>query len=332
MAIGREFSCIVFPPREMANLKDLRYNSKDARRKHRQNQRRGTPIAARSERTLAYLYCGGIRFGREFGMERSREIADRLFLSFEREHPFCKIPVRNHYYAARRFHYGISPKVVIERGLRKRDQMSRLKIFDISRPIGRGEAVYPGNEAPALRRIKIFSKDKSNLSALSMGLHTASHLDAPFHYLKNGKTIDKLALEKCVGWCRVINFENVTQEIGEREVKKIKPKAGEIILFKTKNSELKKSKRFNKNFIHLNESGARFLVKSKIKAVGIDGPSIRKFRLKPDTVHPMLLRAGIGVYEGLYLRNVKPGRYFFIGLPLNIRGAEASPVRAVLVK
>ncbi len=217
--------------------------------------------------------------------------------------------------------------------------MKGMKIYDISRPIGRGEPVYPGNEAPSLTRIKVFSKDKSNLSALSMGLHTGSHLDAPLHYLKNGKTIDKLVLEKCVGWCRVINFENVKEEIGELEIKRIKPKAGEIILFKTKNSCLAgrqarqtKSKRFNKNFVYLNESGARFLVKSKIKAVGIDGPSIRKFRLKPDTVHPMLLKAGIGVYEGLYFREVKPGRYFFIGLPLKIKGAEASPVRAVLIK
>lgn len=210
--------------------------------------------------------------------------------------------------------------------------MKKIKIFDINQPIGRGEVVYPGNEPPALRKIKVFSKDKSNLSALSMGLHTASHLDAPFHYLKNGKTVDKLALEKCVGWCRVINFGNVKQEIGEREVKKIKPKAGEIVLFKTKNSKSGTSKRFNKDFIYLNESGARFLVKSKIKAVGIDGPSIRKFRLRPDTVHPMLLAAGIGVYEGLCFREVKPRRYFFIGLPLKIKKAEASPVRAILMQ
>lgn len=207
-----------------------------------------------------------------------------------------------------------------------------MRIYDISRPIGKGEAVYPGNEAPVLRRIKVFSKDKSNLSALRFGLHTGSHLDAPFHYLKNGRTVDKLLLEKCVGWCRVINFENVKREIGEQEIKRIKPKAGEIILFKTKNSRQTKSKRFNKNFIHLNESGARFLIKSKIKAVGIDGSSIRKFKLQPDTVHPILLKAGIGVYEGLYFREVKPGRYFFIGLPLKIKKAEASPVRAVLIR
>ena len=210
--------------------------------------------------------------------------------------------------------------------------MKGIKIYDVSRPIGKGEAVYPGNEPPALKRIKIFRRDKSNLFSLSLGLHTASHLDAPLHYLKNGKTIDKLPLEKCVGWCRVINLENIQKEIGEREVKKIKPKAGEIILFKTQNSKPATSKRFNKNFIYLNESGARFLIKSKIKAVGIDGPSIRKFRLKPDTVHPILLRAGIGVYEGLYFREIKPGRYFFIGLPLKIKNAEASPVRAVLIK
>lgn len=209
--------------------------------------------------------------------------------------------------------------------------MSKLKIFDISRPIGKSEAVYPGNAVPALAKLKIFLKDKSNLSALSMGLHTASHLDAPLHYLKNGTTIDNLALDRCLGWCRVLDFTKVKSEISGRDIGRIKVKTDEIILLKTKNS-YGSSRRFNPKFVHINEEAARVLVKTNVRAVGIDGPSIRKFRLKPDTVHPMLLRVGIGVYEGLYLRNVKPGRYFFIGLPLKIKEAEASPVRAVLIK
>lgn len=210
--------------------------------------------------------------------------------------------------------------------------MKGMKIYDISRSICKGEAIYPGNLAPVLERVRNFKKDGSNLSALSLGLHTASHLDAPFHYLKNGRTVDKLPLEKCVGWCRVINFENVKQEIGEREVKNIKPRADEIILLKTKNSKQKNSRHFNKNFVYINEEAANMLVKIKIKAVGIDGHSIRKFRLKPDVVHPLLLRAGILIYEGLNLKNIKAGRYFFIGLPLKIKEAEASPVRAILIK
>ncbi len=206
-----------------------------------------------------------------------------------------------------------------------------IRIYDISRPLSKGEPLYPGNEPVILRRDKIFKKDGSNSSSLSFGLHNGSHLDAPFHYLKNGLLVDRIQLGKCLGWCRVVDFTKIKSEISEREIRKIRPKTGEIILLKTKNS-LNKSRRFNPKFIHINEAAAKVLIKSKIKAVGIDGPSIRKFRLRPDTVHPLLLKGGILIYEGLNFKKVKPGRYFFIGLPLKIKGAEASPVRAVLLK
>ena len=206
-----------------------------------------------------------------------------------------------------------------------------MKIFDISRPIGKGEAVYPGNTAPALTKLKVFSKGKSNLASLRIGLHTASHLDAPLHYLANGKSVDQVPLERCLGWCRVADFTKTKNEISGKEIEKIKPRAGEIILLKTKNS-YGNPRRFNPKFIHISEEAAKVFVGAKIKAIGIDGPSIRKFRLKPDTVHPLLLKAGILIYEGLNLKNAKAGRYFFIGMPLKIKNAEASPVRAVLIR
>jgi arylformamidase len=198
-----------------------------------------------------------------------------------------------------------------------------MRIYDLSRPIAKGEPVYPGNPAPVLKRVKNFKRDKSNLSELKLG---------PTHYLKTGRSIDQIDLLKCVGWARVVNMESIKSEIGEREIKRINPKDGEIILFKTKNSSLsRRPKKFDKAFIHITNSAARALVKSGVKAVGIDGPSIRKFRLKPDTVHPTFLKAGILIYEGLDLKGVKTGRYYFIGLPLRIKNAEASPVRAVLI-
>lgn len=208
--------------------------------------------------------------------------------------------------------------------------MGGMRIIDISRPISAKEPLYPGNLSVELLPLKKFSRDGSNLSGLKMGLHSGSHVDAPRHYLKLGKSIDRVALEACVGWCRVTDIGQ-TSEIGEKEVRRMKPKRGEVILFKTKNSHAK-GKHFDPNFAHVTEAGARALVRAGIKAVGIDGPSIRKFRLKPDTVHPLLLRRGVVIYEGLDLKNAKPGKYFFIGVPLKITEAEASPVRAILIK
>lgn len=207
-----------------------------------------------------------------------------------------------------------------------------MKIYDISRPISKREPLYPGNASVILERVKIFSRDRSTLSSLSFGLHTATHLDAPLHYLKGGRAVERLPLEACIGWARVFDTTGVRTEISKRDVARMKPQRGEIILFKTSNSRRAQRRGFDKNFVHINYEAAVLLAKAKIKAVGIDGPSIRKFRLKPDMVHPVLLRAGILIYEGLDLGIVRSGRYWFIGLPLKIVGAEASPVRAILIK
>ncbi|MEK9172978.1 MAG: cyclase family protein [Patescibacteria group bacterium] len=206
-----------------------------------------------------------------------------------------------------------------------------MKVFDISRSIAKGEPIYPGNWPVNLERIKKYERDGSTLSGITLGLHTASHLDLPPHYAKSSLSADKVNLEKCFGWARVIDMSKIKTEITAREINRIKPKLDEILLLKTKNSA-QHSKKFNKNFIHLNESAAKAIVKSGIKAVGIDGPSIRKFGLRPDTVHPLLLKRGVLIYEGLLLSKIKPGRYYFFGLPLKIAGGEASPVRAVLIK
>ncbi|TSC82421.1 MAG: arylformamidase, partial [Parcubacteria group bacterium Gr01-1014_20] len=162
-------------------------------------------------------------------------------------------------------------------------------------------------------------------------LHTASHLDLPPHYSKSALSAEKINLEKCFGWARVVDMSKVKTEISAKEINRIKPKVDEILLIKTRNSS-RHSKKFDKKFVHLNESAAKALIKSGVKAVGIDGPSIRKFGLRPDTVHPLLLKRGVLIYEGLFLRNVKAGLYYFFGLPLKIVGGEASPVRAILIK
>lgn len=205
-----------------------------------------------------------------------------------------------------------------------------MKIFDISRKLGAGTIVYPGNPKFTLRRLKTHRRHGSELSEMTIGLHTATHLDAPRHFLRNGASIENTRLERCVGWCRVLNMTRVAEGIGEADVRRHKPQKGEMLLFKTKNSA--SSTRFNRKFIHLTESGARYLARAGIRAVGTDGPSIRKYKLRPDTVHPLLFRAKILVYEGLDLRNIRPGRYYFIGVPLKIQNAEGSPVRAILIK
>src|SRR3989344_6192892 len=130
-----------------------------------------------------------------------------------------------------------------------------MKIIDISRPISAREPLYPGNLPVTLLPLKKFSRDGSNLSGLKLGLHSGSHMDAPRHYVREGKSVDKVVLEQCVGWCRVSDIGYRISEIGEKEVRRIKPKQGEIILFKTKNSRAK-GRRFDPSFAHVTEPGA----------------------------------------------------------------------------
>lgn len=207
-----------------------------------------------------------------------------------------------------------------------------MKIYDISRSVSKEEPIYPGNLGVKLISLKKYKKDGSTLSGIEFGLHAGSHLDAPPHYTKSSQTVDRIDLQQTLGWCRVVDFSKLKAgQITAKEINRVQAKVGEIILLKTKNSETKLRK-FNKKFVHIEETAAKAIVKSGIKAIGIDGPSIRKFGLRPDTVHPLLLKNKILIYEGLYLKDIPPGRYYFFGLPIKIVGAEASPVRAILIK
>ena len=99
-------------------------------------------------------------------------------------------------------------------------------------------------------------------------------------------------------------------------------------MLKTRKKLLKK---FNKNFTYLDKTGAKYLAGKKIKCVGIDNLGIERNQPKHET-HTILFKNDVAVVEGLELSKIKPGRYFFIGLPLKIKDGDASPIRAVLVE
>ena len=178
--------------------------------------------------------------------------------------------------------------------------------------------------------IKRTLKEGANESRLKIDLHTGSHVDAPYHVLKNGKTIEKISLDKFMGNCIVLDFTKVKNAITEINFKKLKLKIqkNDIVLLKTKN---KAGKKFNFNFTYLEKSGAEYLLLKKIKAVGIDCLGIERSQPRHET-HKILLKNNIPIFEGLDLSKVNQGRYFFHGLPLKIRKGDASPVRAVLIK
>jgi arylformamidase len=181
---------------------------------------------------------------------------------------------------------------------------------------------------PELVFTKTHINDGMCESKIILGMHTGTHLDAPYHILESGITVDKLNIENLITKCKVIDFTNLVDSISKKELLNKGIKKDDFLLFKTTNS---KNIKFNPDFIYLDKSGAKYLVDLGIKGVGTDGLGIERSQKNHET-HKLLLGNGIYILEGLNLEQVKSGEYQLIALPLKIKGAEASPVRAVLIE
>jgi arylformamidase len=205
-----------------------------------------------------------------------------------------------------------------------------MKIFDVSLPISKEMPVYPGDPAVKIQRKATIGKDgaKYNLSRLSMGAHTGTHVDAPFHFLENGDTVDKLPLELLMGRARVV--EVTAPRIDETALKEFDFTADARVLFKTRNSYLWSQPRFVEDYVYITPGAARALVNEGIKVVGIDYLSVEQYGSENFETHITLLGAGTLIIEGLDLREVEPGDYDLTCLPLKIKDGDGSPARVIL--
>jgi arylformamidase len=197
--------------------------------------------------------------------------------------------------------------------------------IDISVPLKTGMIHYPGDPPFQIERIKEIGRDSSStLSRITMGAHSGTHVDAPLHFLENGVSIDRLPFDAFIGTARIIGVRD-RESIKTDELKEHRIDRGDIVLFKTRNSELWQYDRFFKDFVYLSEPAALYLVEKGVKTVGIDYLSIAGIE-----VHRILLDACIPVIEGLDLTPVAPGPYRIICLPLLIEGGEGAPARVVV--
>lgn len=203
--------------------------------------------------------------------------------------------------------------------------------MDVSVPLRSGMPHWPGDpEVRVARRLDMKKGAVCNVSALTLGAHTGTHMDAPLHFLLNGRSLDTMPLNATIGPARVLEIkDNVA----------IKPEAlhphrirrGERILFKTRNSIRSwKKNRFDKDFVYISKEGAQYLVDRGIKTVGVDYLSVGGFKQDGRETHTILLGASIWIIEGMNLANVRPGRYDLICLPLRILNCEGAPARAIL--
>jgi arylformamidase len=210
-----------------------------------------------------------------------------------------------------------------------------VKIFDISVPVDPQLPVWPGDPQIVLERYRSLSKgDTSNDSRLACSVHCGTHVDAPAHFIENGATIEQLPLEILVGAVTVVEvpeIDVITPDLLENQRLDSQTKR---LLLKTKNSDLwaNPEHQFNPNFAALSAESASWIVDKGLKLVGIDYLSIQPFKDAQPLTHRVLLQAGIIIIEGLDLRDVNPGVYQLICLPLKLVGSDGAPARAVLIE
>ena len=205
-----------------------------------------------------------------------------------------------------------------------------MKIHDVTRLISEDMTVYKDRESKKIKRTVVADYEKADYyeSRIDMDMHCGTHIDAPLHMIKGGDTIEKYDLSKFIGDCKLFDLTDVDEAIRKKDIENLDIQKDDIVIFKTKNSF---DQGYNPKFVYIEEDAALYLSEKGIKTVGIDAMSIERDK-KEHPSHKIILGANIGVIEDLYLKNVGQGQYFLSALPLNIRGSEASPIRAVLIE
>src|ERR1043166_32573 len=191
--------------------------------------------------------------------------------------------------------------------------------IDVSVPLYSGMAHWPDN--PPVRIERMLDMDHGahcNVSTISMGSHTGTHMDAPLHFIRDGRGLDKMPLDATIGPARVIEIRDA-ESIKVAELERHKIGQGERILFKSRNSRRSwKTDEFDKGFVFISKEAAQFLARRRIKTVGVDYLSVGGYKRDGLETHQALLGAGIWIIEGLNLAKIKPGRYELVCLPLKV--------------
>lgn len=207
--------------------------------------------------------------------------------------------------------------------------MSRL--YDISTPVRSGGVVYPGNPAIRIESQQAISEGASaNVSSITFGSHTGTHVDAVKHFVDDGQTVDQISIERLIGPVILLAFPDDLMVVTAADLERQNMGSHTRVLLRTRNSSFLARPDFVKDFTYLAPDGAEYLVSRGVELVGIDYLSIEQFHSGHHLTHLTLLRQGVVIVEGLDLSEPPPGEYQLTCLPLRLAGLDAAPARAVL--
>ena len=198
-----------------------------------------------------------------------------------------------------------------------------MKIYDISQEVFTCE-VYPGDEAPFMREVcRMKQGDFINLTSFSMCAHNGTHVDAPFHFVDGGKTVEMIPLEKTVGLCYVAEFDGSLS--AEDAVRILESAAAEDSSGEAARRILLKGE------AEVTPSAAEAFADAGIFLIGVESQSVGEAG-KPAAVHELLLGREVVLLEGVRLSSVKEGKYLLNAAPIALGGSDGAPCRAILIE
>ena len=205
-------------------------------------------------------------------------------------------------------------------------------MYDVSLPIVNGGLVYPGNPDITITPQQEISKGASaNVSLLTFGSHTGTHVDAQKHIIDGGLAIDAVPLDILMGPAILIAIPDDVMAVGEKELRAHDLTGQQRVLIRTRNSAFIRQRDFVRDYTYLAPDGAIYLAELGVKLVGIDYLSIEQFHSGHHMTHRALLGRNIVIVEGLDLSVPPAGKYDLRVLPLRLAGLDGAPARAVLV-
>ena len=210
-----------------------------------------------------------------------------------------------------------------------------MPIYDVSVPVSEATPTYPSDPAIEIKQWLGFANgDHANVSLISFGLHSGTHVDAPAHFIEGGAKVDSLSMDSLLGEAEVVEVDEEIGVIDKSFVTANCARGSQRILFKTRNSAWwgEPDHRFHKDFVYIAPEAASWLVDQGVKLVGIDYLSVEQFGSEGFQTHLAFLSRGVVIVESLDLRAVPGGIYELLCLPLKIAGGsgDGAPARVIL--
>lgn len=216
------------------------------------------------------------------------------------------------------------------------------KIIDLTHRIEEDMPVFPGTEKPILKEVIIVDKFEFREKKLTMFSHTGTHMDAPYHLLKEGETLDQIPAQRFVGSITLIDLSEHVKDYKNKSSYQVPVELlktykeslvqSEFLLLKTDWNEKWGTKDYFESFPAITKEAAQFLVKCGIKGYGVDAISVDLMETNSYEVHNCLLGSGLILIENLTnLDKIKTGDTLIV-LPLKIKDSDGSPVRAIIIK